>query len=293
MAKTAFLNVPSGLEAGFDLALQSGDRLTYSSIKVKPLFSSRTKQKGLTQKSLLVSLAPIWAGFSDAVKAAWTSAGAKCDMSGWKLFVQDTGLRMKNSLSGYSTPSDLYQSMIGCISIASPATGLQIEQLHPFTYYVYKKVTGTKSEYSPVLITESFSLPVTISISSKCILTSLGAGSHAYFYLDVISSYQGENLHTFCLIDLSLSSDWKNQIATLSAVKGLIQGYTAFIEIVNATGDLYFDNVSIEHNGLNWARDPFCDSIQTEFTKRFEQIPKNWAPTNLVSGAYYLSQFHG
>jgi hypothetical protein len=78
----------------------------------------------------------------------------------------------------------------------------------------------------------------------------------------------------------------------MSSVKGQFRGYTAFIKINDARGFVLFDNVEITHGGINWARDPFCNSIQTTFTKAFYQIPKNWAPETIISGAFYRSVYH-
>ena len=292
MAKTSYISIPSGLDIQYSQALQSGDRFTLPHVKVKRIFMSRSRKKGLTEKSLMVSLAPVWAGFSDTVKNAWISAGVACDMAGWRLFVQDTSKRISNSISGYATPSDLYQSMVGRITVQSPATGLTLLQLHPQTYFVNKKVVGTRSQYEPVQITETLSLPVDIAISYKSSLVSAGGSPRARFYIIIYSNYQGRQLENVCKIDFSLSHDWERLTASISSVEGVFTGYTAFIEIYNATGTLLFDNVEILHDSHNYARDPFCNSIETEFTKAFYQIPKAWDVQTIVDGAQFDSVYH-
>jgi len=292
MAKTSVLTIPVGLDSTYFKSLQSGDRFTIPHIKVKRLFTSRSRKKGLTQKSLMVKLAPVWAGFSDSEKLAWNNAGAESNMSGWKLFVQDTAIRISNDLVGYATPNVLYQSKVGKIQIETPAVGLTILQLHPQSYYVNKKVTGTRSQYEPKLITEDLTLPVNIAISYKSALSSVGDSPSAKFFITIYSNYQGLTLENNCVINFSLVHDWERLTATINNVKGQFKGYTAFIEINDAQGYLLFDNVEIVHTGLNWARDPFCNSIQTTFTKAFYQIPKNWAPQEIISGAFYRSVYH-
>jgi hypothetical protein len=292
MAKTSLITIPPGLDTKYFAALQSGDRFVYPHIKVKRLFTSRSRLKGLSQKSYMVSLAPVWAGFSDAEKLAWNDAALESSMTGWKLFVQDTALRRANGFSGYSTPNTLYQSHVGKIGIESPAIGLTILQLHPQTYYVNRKVTGTRSQYNPVLITEDLTLPVSIGISYKSDLTSAGAEPRARFFVIIYSNYQGRTIENVCECTFALSHDWARVTASISSVQGQFRGYTAFIEINDARGTLLFDNVDIVHGGQNWARDPFCNSIQTTFTKAFYQIPKNWAPEEIISGAFYRSVFH-
>jgi len=50
--------------------------------------------------------------------------------------------------------------------------------------------------------------------------------------------------------------------------------------------------VSIVHTGLNWARDPFCNSIQTSFTNAFYQIPKHWSAETITDGAFFRSVYY-
>jgi len=119
----------------------------------------------------------------------------------------------------------------------------------------------------------------------------LSPPSFARFFIIVYSNYQGRTIENLCEIPFSLSQNWVRLTASLSGVIGVFRGYTAFIEISNARGSLWFDNVDIIHGGINWARDPFCNSIQTTFTKMFYQIPKNWAPEEIISGAFYGSVY--
>lgn len=292
MAKTSVLIIPTGLDTKYFTVLQSSDRFNIPSVKVKRLFVSRSRLKGLTQKSLLVKLAPVWAAMSSDQQDAWNAAGVACDMKGWRLFVQDTSHRWANGFTDYATPNILYQSMVGKIEIDSPAVGLVIEQLHPQSYYVNRKVTGTRSQYAPVLVTENLSLPVDIAISYKSDLVAAGDSPRARFFVTIYSNYQGLTKENYCVVDFDLSHDWARLTASISDVIGQFRGYTAFIEIYNATGTLLFDNIEINHGGQNWCRDPFCNSIETSFTKAFYQIPKNWAPEEIVDGAFYRSVYH-
>lgn len=293
MARTSYITIPDGLDTEYKKVIQSGDRFIFPHVKVKRLFTSRVKKRGLTQKSLIVSLAPVWASFSDAVKTAWNLAAAESQMTGFRLFLQDTSLRIANDIPGYATPDVLYQSSVGRMSVEAPASGLTIVQLHPQSYYVNRKVPGTRSQYEPQKIEENLSLPVDIAISYKSSLAAAGADPRARFFVIVYSNYQGRTIENFCIIDFSLSHGWERKTASISGVLGQFRGYTAFVEIHNARGDLYFDNVEIVHTGMNWARDPFCNSIQTSFTKAFYQIPKNWAAEDLEDGAFFRSVYHG
>lgn len=293
MSKVSYIGLPPGYEDIYKKALQPGDRFIFSRIRVKDLFLSRSRIKGITQRSQLVALAPVWAALSGPEKAAWNAAGAESGLTGWKQFVVDTTERRKAGLGGYATPTTLYQSEVGRILVESPATGLQIEQAHPLTYFVQRKVTGTRSQYYAVEITENFTLPLAIEISYKTDLTPIDGAAFARFSCVVYSSYQGRTIETPVQIDFGMSDDWTRANASLSTVKGLVRGYSAFIEVYNARGNLYFDNVNITHDSENWARDPDCNNISLSFTKAFKQVARHWVATNISDGSDFGSIYSG
>ena len=53
-----------------------------------------------------------------------------------------------------------HQDMVGKILIEEPAEEIELLQAHPSSYWIYKKVVGTKSMYEPVRVDEGFALPV-------------------------------------------------------------------------------------------------------------------------------------
>jgi hypothetical protein len=313
MVMVSYVQIPVGLEAAYERTLQPMDRFTFSRVRVKDLFMSRSRVKGITIKSQLVELAPVWAAMASgaagaeygtceyggieygtlggSLQSAWVAAGAASKLSGWKMFVQDTAARRRAGVSGYATPNLLFQAMTGRIQVVAPATGLQIEQAHPATYYVQKKVTGTKSQYSPKAIQEPFWLPLTIGISWHSVLTALAGDARARFLVVVYSSYQGRTIETTLSIPFDMTDAWQSATATLSTVVGIPRYYEAFIEVYNARGDLYFDNVEIIHNGENWARDPQCSNIAQAFTHAFYQVEKHWLATNITDGADFGSHY--
>ena len=291
MAKTSYQLIPSGLDISYKKTLMSGDRFTIPRVSVKRLFFSRSKLKGLTEKSLLPSLSLAWKSFTSGEQDAWGLAGAKMGLQGFKLFVKDTALRLKNSLSGYSIPSILHQAKFGRLHIETPANKIKIVQLHPLNYWVLKKVKGTRDQFEPQAIVESFDLPLDIKISYKSNLTASGGVASARFYVEVLSHYQGRDILTNCEINFTLQSGWASASASLSSVLGLVRGYNCYIEISNAIGDLDIDNIEINHSGHNWARDPFCNDINQGFTKAFYQIAKHWEAIDIPSGAQFDSFF--
>jgi hypothetical protein len=289
MAKTSFQLIPVDMDLTYSRTLVSGDRYIIPRVRRKVLYFSRDKKKGLTEKSFMPILSPIWNALTQEERDLWTSTGALCNLTGFKHFLKDYAFRQKNSLSGFASPNNFHQVEVGLLRVESPATSLKIEQIHPLNYWVQRKVTGTKSQYQPVAITESFDLPLSLSINYKSNLASAGAGAFAKFYCIVYSHYQGRTIETPCEISFPLSHDWATLTASISSVLGLTRGYSAFLEIYNATGDLYIDNIEITHSAQNWARDPFCNDIDQGFTKAFYQIPKHWATVDLPEGSWFGS----
>lgn len=293
MAQVSFRSIPPELEEHYKKALQSGDRFTLSVIKGKRLFTSRTYKKGLSQKSLIPELSQVWKTFDSGAKTNWQNAGNYEGLTGWKEFLKDTAIRRANGGIGYSTPQTDRQCNVGRMTVESPATGFTIQQLHPNTYYVMKKVRGTKSQYNPQIVAEYVSLPLEIGISYRADLVSASGTPRARFFVEVYSNYQGLEIITPLEIDFNLDGNWHVDTATLSGVIGVVRGYTAYIQILNVRGNLYFDNVNINHSSQNWARDPHCNDINQTFTKAFYQVPKHWDINSLPTGCFFDSFFYG
>ena len=271
--------------------LQPADRFGYGTISTKSAPPSRAKIKGLTQKSLLPQVAALWNALTDSEKLAWATAGAEVPMTAYRLFVQNTCARIEYGLTGPGTPSTLHQYKVGHINISSPATLASIIQLHPLSYYIQKRVVGTKSQYEPVNIIENFVLPLTISLNYKSNLTAVGGSPSAKFYARIWYSYQGVDSYYNLEIPLTLVSDYFFATATVSFIRGQIIAYDLYFTLQDVRGDLYFDNIKATHSGQNWARDPNCNDINQKFTKIWYQIPKSWAVAEMPDGANYSSIF--
>lgn len=289
MAKVAHQIISTEIANQYKNTLAPTDRFVYSSIKRKNLFTSRKKKSDLKLRSALVSLAPDWQALTDLEREAWTSAGAVSGMNGFKQFVQDTVQRRRFGGTGFATPSNLHQSLCGKIIVSAPALTIKIEQPHPLLYYRKKKIRGTRSQYIPIAITENFSLPLTISINAKSNFVSAGASPRVRFYAVVYSNYQGNTIETILTCDIPLVSDWAHYTDTITGVIGSVRGYSVFIEVYNARGELLFDNISIVHTGQDWARDKNCNNINEAFTATFQQCAKHWVAVDLPAGADFHS----
>jgi hypothetical protein len=292
MAKTTFLDIPAGFDFAFNKALTTNDRFQFPSVRLKNVFLSHRRKKGISQKSLLPLCSSMWKTFDGATQDSWNSAGAIMNLTGFKFFVADYVLRMQNDLAGVSTPSLLYQTKVGKLTVSAPATNMLLTQLHPLTYWVSSPVKGKKAMREPVLVVESFALPLVLTISYKSNLVSVGASPRARFYAVVYSLYQGRTIENTVEIPFDLVADWKTATATISSVVGLVKSYALFLELYNVTGTLYVDNIVSFHSGHNWARDPACRDIDQAFTKAFYQVPKHWVAVEISAGCFFGSVYY-
>jgi hypothetical protein len=291
MAKTSYVEVPLEMEQAFKQCLQSGDRYTFPRIVRKHRYVSRERKSFLRRSQMVSQCAEIWKNFTQTVRDSWIAASLESGQRGYSLFVQDQVYRIKYGIPGEATPSLLHQYKVGRIVILAPSNDIRIAQFHPSSYYVYKKISGTKSQYQAVPVSEIFSLPLTISINYKSNLVSAGAFPSARFYAEVYHNYQGNTLTTTLECDLDLSTDWVNISANLSSVAGLAIGYNLYIDIHDCTGELQFDDVKATHNLTNWVRGFQCNQIDQSFTKQFYQVPRNWVPEIISDDAFFDSVY--
>lgn len=291
MAKVEYINLTGGGESLYFSQLRPGDRFEYSRVVKKETLLSKKKKIDLAGRSLFGIIAEDWASLSASEKDDWKDAADEVGLTNWQLFVQDTAARMARGLSGVATPSTLYQSYVGQIQISNPATEIKITQIHPHSYYVRQKVSGTKSQYSPVQVTEDFSLPLALSLNYKSDLSSVGPDPYASFYANIWYSYQGRDLFYTLEIPLDLVTDWKSGSNSVSSLDSYIVRYDLFFHLHDVQGDLFFDNIKAEHSGQNWVRDPYCVNINEGFTRAFYQVPKHWAAVILPDGALYDSVY--
>lgn len=289
MAKISYVNVPAGLQDKFFLGLAPTDRFNFPHLSVKNPYLSVKRKKGLSQRSLMPQVSELWASLSSEEKTAWANAGHECGLSGWQDFLAEQCARIKNQISGTGTPSTLHQGFVGNLHIDAPADGIWIAQFHPNTYWVSRKVAGTKAQYAPVLVNENIALPLTISCNYKSELAQVGDYHDTFFYAILQYSYQGVTRSVTANVTLDLTHDWVHVSAPVPAINGYIVGYTLYFFLGGVTGDLYFDNVKVEHSGQNWARDPHCKNINQGFTRMFFQVPSHWVPLDLPTGSFLQS----
>lgn len=291
MAKISFLDLPGEDEKNYFKNLKQADRFVFSRVVKNNTLTSRKKKTLLKNKTLFVEVSKLWCLLDESTQNLWKSAGEKCNMSGFSLFLQDYSLRKKNNFSGVGTPSDLHQGKVGVIEIKDDAKFIKIEQRHPHNYWRLRKVLNKKSLVDPVYITEPINLPIEISLNYKSDFSVSGVNPFAKFYVSVISSDKGVDVENIASIDLPFVSNWSSDSATLFDVEGYPFKYSVFFDISDLQGFLYFDNISIKHSGQNWAIDSFCDNIERKHAGIFSKIENAWHDVSVPIGSSYYSKY--
>jgi hypothetical protein len=313
MAKVQYILIPEGWEEDYFKTIKVSDRFVYPRVVKTTRFISRKKKLQLGGISIFRTLKSPWKDFTDEEKAVWKAVAANLGLSSWQLFIHDTAARWKYGYPWYSDIVGTHQGNIGWLQIDSPADEIKITQLHPKFYWIEKKVTGFKTTYQPVKVTEDFALPLRIQLSYWSDLISVAEDSFAKFYAEVWHSYQGFDYKTELAINLDLklpasyygeeyfglsqfgceseSSGWQTAEVTLTNVIGQLIHYDIFFHLKGLTGRVYFDNVIAEHSAQNWARDSRCNDIAKTFPRKWFLIPERWAGVTVPEKAFFESTF--
>lgn len=302
MAKTVSIEVTPELEHLYDNAIERRDRFILGVAQGHKREPSKARKKKLKNASVINSpqegegsilkyLSPFWRALTDEQKLAWKTAGAFSFLNGWQLFVSDSSARIRNDITFPVAPSNLWQVKTGHIVIADPASELIIKQDHPLDYLVVEPIPGRAWKDQIVTVKETFTLPVTLKIRYKSDFSAFGAEQIARYKITVWTSYQGEDIFTDFSIDFDPVTDWKLDSVVTSNLRGIIIGYTLYIEIVGYRGELLFDNIEATHSGTNWALDPRCDEINKVYEKAFALVPPFWVPVSQPVGATFSSIF--
>lgn len=302
MVKVSYQDIPDELERVANKSFQQRDRYIRGVVQSQPRLLPKRKKRELSRVAKIASpmqsrgsmfkyLSPLWRALSSGEKKVWADAGKVSGLNGWQLFVSDSAARFKNYLDLGELPSDLWQVRTGKIKIDAPASSILIKQSHPYDYWITSKIRGKAWKSELKLLREYFSLPLTLKIRYKSNMISLNPDAFAKFYAIVLSSYQGVDRENKVEINLNLNTDWTFAEATLDKVSGYIMGYTLFLEVKNARGEILMDNLRAEHSGQNWVRDPRCDDVAKIFKKQFQIVKPFWEIEDEQAGASFLSVF--
>jgi gamma-glutamylcyclotransferase (GGCT)/AIG2-like uncharacterized protein YtfP len=272
--------------------LYQGDRFIHGSIKKINAFYGSLQSFKNASRSLLPQIRDLWRSLTLEEKQSWQNKARSIGKKTYNLFTKDTIFRLKLGLPGVSIPNDLYEAEVYRFDISNFSDRLKLIQVHPQTYYYYRKVKGTKKQLEPVEIKEVFRLPLTISISYRSDLEAGGSDYKAKYYAEIYHSWQGVNLITPLEINFNLKSDWVNVSNTIDNVRGYIFGYALFLEFQNVKGKIQLDHIKAEHSLQNWCRDWLCDDLFSVSQARFWTVLPNWAVLDITDGVTMASVYY-
>lgn len=291
MAKTNSINVPDELKTLYNAAIERSDPFTFGTAQAHKALTPDARKLVLKNQSVFRFLSPIWKALSVEQKNVWKAAAAYNNISGWQLFVSDNAARIRNDLPLDIPPSELWQVNAGRLFIESPATELILKQEHPRSYWVAQKIVGASWKKGLTLITEQFALPLELQLRYKSDLTPVGDTQSARYFARIWTSYQGQDIYSDLEIPINPSTDWTLSTNIESAIRGILIGYTLYLEIIGYTGEVLFDNIRAVHSGSNWALDPRCDDISKTFKKAFAIVQPYWVPVSLPAGSSFASYY--
>jgi hypothetical protein len=302
MAKTVTMQTPEELKPLQRKSIQQRDRFFYGVVQSQRRLLSRRQRALLTRPaitnspmagrgSLFKKFSPMWRALSSGAKIMYKDAGVPSFLTNWQLYISDNAARLRNSLPLEQPVSELWQVRTGRVVINSGLDPFVIKQEHPRDYTVTRKIRGTPWKEELINIREYFELPITLQIRYKTNLTPVGSEQVARYFARIWTSYQGQDIYYDSVINFDPSTDWEYAEVTFSNVRGIIVGYTLYIQILGYTGELLFDNLRCIHSGQNWVRDPRCDNVTRTFTGGFATVKPFWEvverPENTFFGTVY------
>jgi hypothetical protein len=302
MARVQSVDFPDELRDLYNKTYEKRDRFILGVVQSHKHLLSRT-QKNLLRRTAIVNspqqgrgslfkyLSPFWRSLTNEAKNNWRERAVFSHWTNWQLFISDSAARIRNDISFPVLPKEETQVHAGIISISPPDSKVIIEQEHPQDYYISSRIRGGKGKREVVHVRETFSLPLSFTISYSSDLSAVGSFQEFRIFARIWHSYQGEDLYTDLDLQVSSSSDWVRVSSSISKIKGILISYSLIIHIEGYTGEVFFDNIKIVHSGTNWARDKICKEINKNFIKGFAVVLPNWRAAAIGEHSVFFSDF--
>lgn len=291
MAISSYQDIPFELKHLFNKSLQQSSRYVYGSSSSLPSHTSRKKKYILARRSKLTYIASIWKTLPPNIKTLWKSVGKENNTSGWVLFLVSATLAIKEQREILIEPSLYWQGKVGKIDMPFANSKIHLVQRHYNNYWESVKVRGKYPMQQTAYLTERFTLPLDFSISYKSTLSPLDDESFASVYLEVGTKYQGQDYIEFFPIFFSVFDDWHRVALSVEGLRGILMYYNVNILISGYTGSLMLDNLFIEHQSTNFARDPFFSDMRKQFKGVFSVVSPYWEIVAKENGAFYSSVY--
>ena len=233
------ITLPAGIEIIYNKTLRMYDISVFCNVGKNPQFFPRSKFYTLKEITYLFNIAYAWSLFSDAVKLDWKTAAEVIGQHGYNLYVQDKSYRLKNVIGGNATPSIYHQYLVGHLNIQSPASGALVAQYN-----------STRVNF-----------PASFELCYKTDLTASGDNPSAKLKFTWTRYTTGQNIESVETIDLPLSQAWTHATQAITQYSGIRGKWRIELELIDVTGDIWFDNLWAFYSGEIKVNDPYCMDV--------------------------------
>lgn len=233
------ITLPAGIDIVYNKTLRMYDISVFCNVGKNPRFYPRSKFYTLKEITYLFQIAYAWNALSDADQLAWKTAAEVIGQHGYNLYVEDKSYRIKNLIGGNATPSIYHQYLVGHLKVEAPASSALVAQYN-----------STRVNF-----------PATFELCYKTDLTASGASPSAKLKFIWTRYTQGQNIENTEEIVLPLSQAWTHASQSVTQLSGIRGKWRLEIELIDVTGDIWFDNVFVTYSGEIKVADPYCSDV--------------------------------
>jgi hypothetical protein len=233
------ITLPAGIDIVYNKTLRMYDISVFCNVGKNPRFYPRSKYYSLKEVTYLFQIAYAWSALSDAERLDWNTAAEVLGWHGYNLYVEDKSYRMKYGIGGNATPSIYHQYFVGHLKVEAPASSALVAQYN-----------STRVNF-----------PATFELCYKTDLTASGASPSAKLKFIWTRYFQGQNIENTEEIVLPLSQAWTQASKSVTLLSGIRGKWRIELELIDVTGDLWFDNVFVTYSGEIKVADPFCMDV--------------------------------
>lgn len=279
--RTGFRDVPSYIDEDDREAtlLQQPQRFPHLKTKVKGL--TRKKKARLNNSTLLKIISEEWNKLSDSEKDDWNTIAENMGRNGWQLFTQDLSYRIKHELSYPPTPDSKYQTWVGHLHIGGDESYTEMYQYHAHRYFLKVPKEGYRKMKKKIKVMTWPTNPLEIRLSYKTDLKYTGSGTEPRLGIKTDGYTDYGYIESEYFYDLPHSSTWTTFSEDFNNIRPGSTKMRLAIYIYENSGDIWFDNLELNIDGVNHAIDPYFEEVNEELVTLNTQGEKK--PFKLVT----------
>ena len=234
------ITLPPGTSSYYHRVACIYNRKVKCIVGIKPERKARKYANTARANSTLKITSAVWKTYNPTLKNAWKSAAVFESKTGYNLFTRDQSFRNKNAIAGSATPSNFHQFFLGFLNNSAAASNLTLK-------------IGRTFRPSAVM---------SMTINAKGGLTAGGGGGSATLRCHIKRYFIGQTFNDYFDITLDLSSVWKAYTFNIVNGPGSLAACDLYLNVINCSGTLYFDDVELIASGNVLNDDPWCNNVE-------------------------------